>query len=368
MFSVNPGKKSKRLTFQISLVSLAVLFILVIGPQLLELEGSQALAKKKRGGRYCTQTAEAAFDACVYELKDDYNIAIGNCTNLEDFAERKECLEEARDAAKEAREECKEQFWARRDVCDLVGEDRYDPDFGPDDGFATTIEDIVGNTYFPLEPGNFWRYEGAGEIITVEVKEKTKLIEGVTCIVVNDVVTDEDGVKIEDTDDWYAQDLVTNDVWYCGEIARNYELFEDDDPEEPELVDIDGSWKAGRDGAKPGILMLAGPAVGDAYRQEMLLGDAEDVAEVLSTTYSYSGPTDDSGNLDYLVPADLANALCSAANCVVTLDLTALEPGVEERKYYAPGIGVFLEVNLETEEVVQLVECNVADNCPTPAQ
>jgi hypothetical protein len=62
------------------------------------------------------------------------------------------------------------------------------------------------------------------------------------------------------------------------------------------------------------------------------------------------------------VPMDLANALCSdSAPCVVTRDFTALEPGVEERKYYAPGLGVFLEVNLEAGEIVQLVECNDFD-------
>ena len=56
----------------------------------------------------------------------------------------------------------------------------------------------------------------------------------------------------------------------------------------------DGAWKAGVDGAQPGIVMLAQPAVGEYYRQEFLKGKAEDVARVLdvdatvkrgSTTY-----------------------------------------------------------------------------------
>ena len=49
-------------------------------------------------------------------------------------------------------------------------------------------------------------------------------------------------------------------VWYFGEIARNYE--------EGELVDIEGSWVAGVDGAKAGILMPASPSPGQIYRQE----------------------------------------------------------------------------------------------------
>lgn len=36
------------------------------------------------------------------------------------------------------------------------------------------------------------------------VLSKTKLIEGVTCIVVNDKVS-ENGFLVEDTDDWFAQ-------------------------------------------------------------------------------------------------------------------------------------------------------------------
>lgn len=46
---------------------------------------------------------------------------------------------------------------------------------------------------------------------------------------------------------------------------------------------------------------------------------------------------------------------------MVTQNFSSLEPDVLERKYYAPGIGVFLEV--EAGEVVQLVKCNVDPRC-----
>ena len=140
--------------------------------------------------------------------------------------------------------------------------------------------------------------EKVTETITVEVLRATKSIEGVTCIVVNDVV-DEDGEVIEDTVDWYAQRIDTMDVCYVDEIAKNSETFEDDAPPVPELVDIDGSWKTGRDGAKPSILKEADPQARDAYRQETSLGEAKDVAEVLSNTYVYGRPTMDPDSLDY---------------------------------------------------------------------
>ena len=93
--------------------------------------------------------------------------------------------------------------------------------------------------------------------------EETKEILGVNCIVVRDQVweIDDEGeeVLIEDTFDWYAQDTSGN-VWYFGEIAQEFE--------EGELVSLEGSWKAGRDDAKPGFIMLANPQPGDYYRQE----------------------------------------------------------------------------------------------------
>lgn len=43
-------------------------------------------------------------------------------------------------------------------------------------------------------------------------------------------------------------------------------------------------------------------------------------------------------------------------------EFSPLEPDVVERKYYSPGVGVFLEVG--PDEVVQLVGCNVDPKCP----
>jgi hypothetical protein len=39
----------------------------------------------------------------------------------------------------------------------------------------------------------------------------------------------------------------------------------------------------------------------------------------------------------------------------VTRDFTAIEPGINESKYYAPGVGLILEVDMEGNRV-QLVE------------
>jgi len=299
----------------------------------------------------CSNVASSAFRACKNEVNDDYWIANGNCTNVPDLDERLECRGEAKDERDDARDECDEQLAARLELCDALGEGRYDPDFAPED-FETEFDNQ--NPYWPLKAGNRWVFEGGEETITVEVLDEIKLIEGVTCIVVNDVV-EEDGEPIEDTDDWYAQ-AENGDVWYMGEISMSFETFDGDDPEVAELVDVEGSWKAGRDSAQPGIVMFAAPVAGTVYRQEVSLGDAEDAAEVLSTSYSYG----DDPELDEMVPEELADLLCDD-DCVVTREFSPIEPDVEGLKYYSPLVGLFLEV--EDGDIVELVECNVDPVC-----
>ncbi len=306
---------------------------------------------------YCSATAHNQLAACVSEVTDDYFTANALCINVSDRQERGECFAEAWNERREGYRLCGQQHAARRNLCGLLGEGRYDPDFDRAD-FDDDFSDLTNpNPYFPLTIGNRWEFEGGDETIVVEVLDKTKRIEGVTCIVVNDRV-EEDGQPVEDTDDWFGQRL-DGTVDYCGESSRNYELFEGDDPEEAELVDTDGSWKAGRDGAKPGTLFLGTPAVGRVYRQEFAAGDAEDAAKVLSAGYGHGSDP----RLDRFVPEELAELLCAADDCVVTREFTPLEPGAFERKYYAPGIGLFLEVDPRSGDTVQLVSCNFDPRC-----
>lgn len=81
--------------------------------------------------------------------------------------------------------------------------------------------------------------------------------------------------------------FVAQAIFYCGEEVKDYETFEGDEPQIPELVAIDGPFKAGRDGALPGTQFLAAPSVGAVYRQEWSPNNAEDAARVLSTSYGF---------------------------------------------------------------------------------
>ena len=198
---------------------------------------------------------------------------------------------------------CKEQRAARKDVCDLLGNGPYEPAFDPND-FDTNFAGLTHpNPFFPLDVGSEWTFASGDEIDHVAITSKTKLIDGVTCLVSHDEVTTA-GQLTEKTDDWFAQ-AKNGDTWYCGEDTAQYETFPGDDPQEPELVGIEGAFKAGRDGDLPGIVVLASPTVGAAQRQEFSLNNAEDNAEVLSTTYAFG----QSADLDTHVPQALAELL-----------------------------------------------------------
>jgi hypothetical protein len=209
-----------------------------------------------------------------------------------------------------------------------VGDETYNPVINPAD-FVEQID----NQYLPMTPGTTFVYDGESEDgkekIEVNVTHETKEILGVTCIVVRDRVWVNDEL-VEDTFDWFAQDKDGN-VWYFGEDSKEYEGGK--------VVSTEGSWEAGVDGAKPGIIMKGNPQVGDAYRQEYYEDEAEDMAEVLSLNESVSVPYG------------------SFENCLKTQEWTPLEPDVVENKYYAPGVGVIKEVAVEGEsERVELVE------------
>ena len=200
----------------------------------------------------------------------------------------------------------------------------YNPSINPADFVAG-----VDNALFPLVLGTRYVYQGGEETIEVTVTNDTKQILGVTTIVVRDVVS-VGGEIIEDTYDWYAQDKAGN-VWYFGEDTKEYE--------DGQLVSMEGSWEAGVDGAKPGIVMHATqPTIGVPYRQEYYACEAEDMAEVVSLNESVTVPY---GSFDH---------------CLQTRDFTPLEPGVSEYKYYALGVGLVLEVDVQSGARTELIE------------
>lgn len=310
-----------------------------------------------KSSKACSRTSQLMHAACYAETRDDLLTEKARCFNEEERDESRECIAEAREAYAEERESCGEQYEARQDVCADIGQAPYDPEFEPE-MFETSLANPMNpNSHYPLKVGNFARYDG-DEQIEITIHADTKLIDDVTCFVVQDVVY-EDGLLVEDTDDWLALAKADGSVYYCGEEVKDYEYFEGDDPFVPELISIDGSFKVEREGARSGVILPGMPVVGQVFRQEFDLGNAEDIGEIISTTYGY-GHDDD---LDQLVPQELAELLCANDDCVVVKEYTPLEPGGSELKYYARDIGFFLGTNVQDDESVQMVGCNFNALC-----
>lgn len=306
--------------------------------------------------RACSKTSQLMLKACYAENRDDFYVNTAKCFNESEPYEKRECIQEVKEESREIRQACGEQYGAREQVCDSIGQAPYDPSFEPED-FETSLGSLTApNSHFPIGVGYSWTY-GGDEDILVEVLDETKLIDDITCFVVRDVVS-EDGLLVEDTDDWFAVSRADGAIWYCGEEVKDYEYFEGDSPSVPELTAIDGSFKVERDGDRAGVFFPGTRIVGEVFRQEYSLGNAEDIGEVVSVDYHYG----ENAELDELVPQDLAQMLCNH-DCVVVAESTPIEPEVFERKYYAPGIGFFIGTNPVEEEVVFLTGCSFNAVC-----
>lgn len=277
----------------------------------------------------CKASTNSAFTACRLATQSDKALTQGKCTNLPDRTASKSCKDQAVADNRDAFDGCKAQRDARRVVCDRLGPAPYSPAIDPAK-FSTTID----NPYFPLVPGTTFIYEGQTaqgfEHVEFAVTHNTKVILGVTCVEVRDTST-VGGELTEDTLDWFTQDQAGN-VWYFGENAKQLAGGL--------IVGLEGSWMGGIDGAEPGIVMEAHPTIGDFYRQEFLLNDAEDMAEVVSLTESVTIPL-------RVAPFD---------NCLKTEETSPLEPDALENKFYAPGVGNLLTIDLATGEKSELVQ------------
>jgi hypothetical protein len=190
----------------------------------------------------------------------------------------------------------------------------YAPHIDPAE-FTTKVD----NEYFPLKPGTTFVYQGGAERGEMSVTHQTKKVMGVECVVVDH--KEWEGEKlIEKTYDWFAQDN-KGSVWYFGEDTKEYK--------NGKVVSTKGSWEAGIDGAKPGIIMQAHPKVGQTYRQEYYKGEAEDMAKVQSLNDSVTVPY---GSFDRVLK---------------TKEWSPLEPSYHEHKYYARGVGYVYGGGLE---------------------
>jgi hypothetical protein len=207
----------------------------------------------------------------------------------------------------------------------------------------------INNPYFPVVPGSKRVYESrvvdevTGEVINqktvVEVGTQTRTITGVQVRVVRDRVF-ENGLLIEDTRDFHAQDNKGN-VWYFGEDVINIEY---DDAGHEIGRNNHGSWIAGVDNAVAGIVMEAKPRVGHRYFQEFAPGNVLDHGEGLATNETATV------------------SVGTYTKVFRTEEATVVEPFSLAEKLYAPGVGTIVEfeLDLEDREVIETIRLTSA--------
>jgi hypothetical protein len=180
------------------------------------------------------------------------------------------------------------------------------------------------NPYFILVPGHEIVLEGddEGELlrVVITVLDKTKVVDGVETRVVKERET-LDGELVEISRNYFAICKKTNTVFYFGEDVDIYE--------NGEIVSHDGSWRAGVNGARPGVIMPGTVLIGARYFQETAAGVALDRAEITRLDAAVTTPF---GHLTDLLK---------------TKETTPLEPGHASIKFYARGIGLIKDGTAE---------------------
>jgi hypothetical protein len=188
------------------------------------------------------------------------------------------------------------------------------------------------NSFFSLEPEYQLHLAGIDEgkrielfITALDQAFNVVMTIGGRTVTVRTRVVEErefiDGELYEISRNFYARCRGTNDVFYFGEDVCFYQ--------DGQCVDTGGSWRAGVDGATPGIIMPGRFLLGARYDQEQAPGVALDRAE-----HAEMGLTLD-------LPAGRFE------DCVRVLETSALEPGAESEKFYCPGIGLVKDGVLE---------------------
>jgi hypothetical protein len=137
-----------------------------------------------------------------------------------------------------------------------------------------------------------------------------------------------DGELAEVSKNYYAMCSRTGNIYNFGEDAEKYE--------DGRIVSRDGSWLAGKDGARPGMLMPQTFLLGARYSQAIAPGVSMDRAEHIEM------------GLTVVTPAG------AFANCIKVLETTPLEPDEETISIFAPDIGL-----IEDDELI-LVEYNAS--------
>jgi hypothetical protein len=216
----------------------------------------------------------------------------------------------------EEEEEESEESPADYEGFELLNKDLCDP--------AGTFSLTIDNAYFPLTVGMQTVLEGVDEGETKKVQttvlDETQTVAGVETRVVEESEWT-NGIQVEISRNFYAQ-AADGTVCYFGEDVDIYE--------DGAVVSHDGAWRAGENGAAPGIQMPASPKVGVKFALENAPGVAEDMSAITTLGDAVTTP---------------AGEYTDTVRFFDWNPLESLEEG--DLKYYAKGVGLIVDVKAE---------------------
>ena len=203
-----------------------------------------------------------------------------------------------------------------------LGGSSYQQEFGL---AQCTMSPSGRNPFFVLEPGYQLVLEGDDKRLEITVLNEIKVLDGITTRIVEEREWS-DGKLSEVARNYYAICEQTKDVFYFGEEVDFYE--------NNKVTSHKGTWLAGQNGAKAGLMMPGAPKVGMKYYQEIAPDVAMDRAEIVSLDAPCKTPA---GTF----------TKCLKTKEQASLDFwSSLKFWDVEYKIYAPGIGLVQDQEL----------------------
>jgi hypothetical protein len=190
------------------------------------------------------------------------------------------------------------------------------------DTFAVDKKDFVSagaNTYFRLEPGFTLVLADGNERLVITVLDETKIVDGVETRIVEERES-KGGKLVEVSRNFFAFNTADRGVYYFGEEVDIYK--------NGKIVDHEGAWESGKNGARFGLMMPGEVAVRARFYQEVAPGVAMDRAEITG------------------LHETLKTLAGTFKDCLKVRETTPLEKGAKEYKLYAPGVGIIKDGSL----------------------
>jgi hypothetical protein len=175
------------------------------------------------------------------------------------------------------------------------------------------------NPYFILEPGYRLELAGGNRQLVITVMDETPEVNGVETRVVEERES-VSGALVEVSRNYYAISQRTNSVFCFGQVIEQYK--------DGKITGQKGSWTAGHNSARFGMIMPGIPLLQARYYQEISLGVAQDRSEIVGLSETVTTPAGE------------------FQRAVKVRETTPLVPAQREYKYYAWGVGLIQDGEL----------------------